>query len=286
MLFNSYDYLLWFLPATLLVFFALGARPRLAQASLTVASLVFYGWWDLRYLPLILGSVVVNFAIARALQRRPSRPLLAAGIALNLGLLGVFKYADFFLANVARLTGGRAAAPPSRASARHQLLHVHADRVSGRCPSAPGAGARIRELRALRHVLSSSARRADPAPQRDDAAVRGTLEQAAAGGEPRLRPVPARDRTREEGADRGHVRADRRCGIRRPRNAVRGGRMDRGARLHDADLFRFLRLHRHGAGRRAHVQHPDADQFRLAVPLDRHPRVLASLAHHAVAFPA
>ena len=113
MLFNSYDYLLWFLPAALLVFFALGARPRLAQASLTLASLVFYGWWDLRYLPLILGSLVVNFAIARALQRRSSRPLLAAGIALNLGLLGVFKYADFFLANVARLTGG---AP--------QLLHL------------------------------------------------------------------------------------------------------------------------------------------------------------------
>jgi len=105
MLFNSYDYLLWFLPATLLVFFALGARPRLAQASLTLASLVFYGWWDLRYLPLILGSIAVNFAIARALQRRASRPLLATGIALNLGLLGIFKYADFFLANVARLTG-------------------------------------------------------------------------------------------------------------------------------------------------------------------------------------
>jgi len=105
MLFNSYEYLLWFLPATLLVFFALGTRPRLAQASLTIASLVFYGWWDLRYLPLILGSIGVNFAIARALQRSPSRALLATGVALNLALLGVFKYADFFLGNVARLTG-------------------------------------------------------------------------------------------------------------------------------------------------------------------------------------
>jgi len=113
MLFNSYDYLLWFLPATLVGFFALGARPRLAQAWLTLASLVFYGWWDWRYLPLVLGSIGVNFAIALALQRRPSRPLLTAGIALNLGLLGVFKYADFFLANAARLSGG---AP--------QMLHI------------------------------------------------------------------------------------------------------------------------------------------------------------------
>jgi len=74
---------------------------------------VFYGWWDWRYLPLVLGSIGVNFAIALALQRRPSRPLLTAGIALNLGLLGVFKYADFFLANAARLSGG---AP--------QMLHI------------------------------------------------------------------------------------------------------------------------------------------------------------------
>jgi D-alanyl-lipoteichoic acid acyltransferase DltB (MBOAT superfamily) len=113
MLFNSYDYLLWFLPATLIVFFALGTRPRVAQASLTLASLLFYGWWDWRYLPLILGSIVVNFAFATALQRQPSRALLTMGVALNLGLLGVFKYADFFLANAARLAG---AAP--------QLLHI------------------------------------------------------------------------------------------------------------------------------------------------------------------
>ena len=105
MLFNSYDYLLWFLPAALIVFFALGRRPLAAQAWLTVASLVFYGWWNPWHLPLILGSIAVNFAVARALQRGAGRAILAFGIAANLAVLGVFKYADFLVANVARLTG-------------------------------------------------------------------------------------------------------------------------------------------------------------------------------------
>ncbi len=81
MLFNSYDYLLWFLPAALLVFFALGRHPLAAQAWLTVASLVFYGWWNPWHLPLILGSVGVNFAVARALQRGAGRLALALGIS-------------------------------------------------------------------------------------------------------------------------------------------------------------------------------------------------------------
>jgi alginate O-acetyltransferase complex protein AlgI len=56
MLFNSYDYLLWFLPGTVAAFFLLGRRPFAAQAWLTVASLLFYGWWNPAHLPLILGS--------------------------------------------------------------------------------------------------------------------------------------------------------------------------------------------------------------------------------------
>jgi alginate O-acetyltransferase complex protein AlgI len=105
MLFNSYEFLLWFLPATLVAFFLLGRRPLAAQAWLTVASLFFYGWWNPWHLPLILGSIAVNFTIARALQSGARRAVLAAGIAANLGVLGVFKYADFFIANAARITG-------------------------------------------------------------------------------------------------------------------------------------------------------------------------------------
>jgi D-alanyl-lipoteichoic acid acyltransferase DltB (MBOAT superfamily) len=105
MLFNSYEYLLWFLPATLVVFFLLGRRPLAAQAWLTLASLFFYGWWNPWHLPLIAGSIAFNFAVATALRRGAGGRMLAFGVAANLALLGVFKYADFFLANAARVTG-------------------------------------------------------------------------------------------------------------------------------------------------------------------------------------
>ena len=120
---------------------------------------------------------------ARARRAR----VLAFGVAANLAVLGVFKYADFFLANAARLDRRRAAPPPPRAAARHQLFHVHADRVSRRRVSPQGAGTRARQLRAFRHVLPAPARGTDPASQRDDAAVRGQVEQAAAVGQPRRR---------------------------------------------------------------------------------------------------
>jgi alginate O-acetyltransferase complex protein AlgI len=105
MLFNSYEYLLWFLPGTLVVFFLLGRRPQAAQAWLTLASLLFYGWWNPWHLPLILGSVAFNFAVAAGLRRGAGGRMLAFGVAANLAVLGVFKYADFFLANAARIAG-------------------------------------------------------------------------------------------------------------------------------------------------------------------------------------
>jgi alginate O-acetyltransferase complex protein AlgI len=112
-LFNSYEYLLWFLPATLVGFFLLGRRPLAAQTWLTLASLFFYGWWNPWHLPLIAGSIVFNFAVAAALRRGAGGAMLAFGVAANLVLLGIFKYADFFLANAARVVGE---APP--------LLHL------------------------------------------------------------------------------------------------------------------------------------------------------------------
>src|SRR5436309_11442606 len=107
MLFNSYEYLIYFLPLSLAVFFLLGRRATWAVGWLVAASLFFYGWWNPKYLPLILASIGFNFFIGRALHRRSARAkaLLAFGVAANLVLLGVFKYADFAVRNAADLTG-------------------------------------------------------------------------------------------------------------------------------------------------------------------------------------
>ena len=107
MLFNSYDFILAFLPVTVVIYFLLSRSflARYSQLWLVVASLFFYGVWNPSYLPLILGSITFNFAISRAIYVRgdrtqPARGLLILGIAANLLLLGYFKYTDFFIANL------------------------------------------------------------------------------------------------------------------------------------------------------------------------------------------
>ena len=112
MLFNSDIFLFVFLPLTLLAYYTLGrfGKIRLAIASLVMASLIYYAWWNPLYLPLILGSMVVNYLIGRAIQRSQAagatgRTALVSGIVLNLGLLGYFKYANFFVDNINAATG-------------------------------------------------------------------------------------------------------------------------------------------------------------------------------------
>ena len=107
MLFNSYEYLCFFLPLALAGYFALARRPALATLWLTAASLAFYAWWRPADLPLIVASILANFAIGRALQaaRPGGGALLAAGVGANLAALAFFKYTAFVLASVAAATG-------------------------------------------------------------------------------------------------------------------------------------------------------------------------------------
>ncbi|MBI4696550.1 MAG: MBOAT family protein [Gammaproteobacteria bacterium] len=102
MLFNSYEFLLAYLPLTFALFFLLARLDEhVAAAWLALASIFFYGWWNPVYVPLLVGSIVFNFAFGRAIgesaapQRR--RRLLALAVTGDLGLLGYFKYANFFL---------------------------------------------------------------------------------------------------------------------------------------------------------------------------------------------
>jgi alginate O-acetyltransferase complex protein AlgI len=104
-LFNSYAFILLFLPAALAGFFVLARASRRAAALwLGLASLFFYGWWNPAFVALLIASILGNFGAGRALARlaseRARRALLAAAIAADLAVLGYFKYANFFLATL------------------------------------------------------------------------------------------------------------------------------------------------------------------------------------------
>jgi len=108
MLFNSYGFIFVFLPLTLLAFHGFTAQGfyRPAFAVLTLASLIFYAWWSVTGLALLLVLIVCNYALTRLLiASRIARPwrakmILIAALAFNLGVLGYFKYRNFFIANV------------------------------------------------------------------------------------------------------------------------------------------------------------------------------------------
>lgn len=104
MLFHSQEFLLAFFPAVLALYYWAAGRPAVRRWLLIGASVFFYGWWDPRLVPLLLGSIAVNWAFAR-LYGPGRRGLVPLGVALNLGVLGVFKYADFFAGTVAAVTG-------------------------------------------------------------------------------------------------------------------------------------------------------------------------------------
>ncbi|MDD3595648.1 MBOAT family protein [Sulfuricurvum sp.] len=117
MLFNSYEFIFIFLPITFGIYFWLNKK-RLTQASkgwMVFASLFFYSWWNILYLPLILGSILFNFTIGSTITRlndtNPSykrfspKSVLIFGVISNILLLGYFKYMDFFITNVNILAG-------------------------------------------------------------------------------------------------------------------------------------------------------------------------------------
>jgi alginate O-acetyltransferase complex protein AlgI len=106
MLFSSPLFLFGFLPSVLLI---AHATPRRAQnAVVLLASLLFYAWGEPRHLLLFLASMTFNYGMGLAIDRAGERArtrLLASGVALNLALLGMFKYADFAASNASRVAG-------------------------------------------------------------------------------------------------------------------------------------------------------------------------------------
>lgn len=103
MLFNSLDFAL-FLPIVFILYWFVFQKNLKAQnALIALASYVFYGWWDWRFLSLIIFSSVIDYFIGLQLektkQERHRKILLLTSVFVNLGFLGFFKYFNFFVDN-------------------------------------------------------------------------------------------------------------------------------------------------------------------------------------------
>ncbi|MBV9357424.1 MAG: MBOAT family protein [Chloroflexi bacterium] len=105
MLFNSQLFIFGFLPVVLAGYYALAGTRRWRQAWVIVASIAFYGYWDVRFVPLLVGLTLANWLVAQwfGLARRRWIPL--AGIVMNLLVLALFKYADFIRGSVFGVVG-------------------------------------------------------------------------------------------------------------------------------------------------------------------------------------
>ena len=107
MLFNSYEFIFMFLPITFFIYFYLLEQRLIVgvKGFLVFASLFFYSWWNIAYLPLILTSMLFNYVIGNSLNENftnvkiSKKSLLTIGIVANIALLGYFKYSDFFIEN-------------------------------------------------------------------------------------------------------------------------------------------------------------------------------------------
>lgn len=108
MRFSSLPFLFGFLPLTLAIYFAVPLRWR--NLALLLTSLVFYGWGEPVYLGIMVLSILIDYTHGLLVERYRSRDKLARwfvaeSVILNLGLLGFFKYWDFFAENLSRLPG-------------------------------------------------------------------------------------------------------------------------------------------------------------------------------------
>lgn len=110
MLFNSYSFIVFFVPVVYLLFRALSRLEKRTAALLwlTAASFFFYSYWNPPFFFLLLFSVVANYSLGRWITCFPeqSRYLLCLGVVLNLLLIAYFKYGNFFMESLMTLAGG------------------------------------------------------------------------------------------------------------------------------------------------------------------------------------
>lgn len=100
MLFNSIDFAIFLPVVFFLYWFVFDRNLKLQNLLVTIASYVFYGWWDWRFLSLIIFSTIVDYSVGIGLSKTDNstkrKVLLWTSILVNLGFLGFFKYFNFF----------------------------------------------------------------------------------------------------------------------------------------------------------------------------------------------
>ncbi len=103
MLFNSIDFAIFLPIVFLLYWFVANKNLKLQNFLIVVASYIFYGWWDWRFLSLILFSTLIDYTVGVRLSKEENtskrKALLWISILVNLGFLGFFKYYNFFIDN-------------------------------------------------------------------------------------------------------------------------------------------------------------------------------------------
>jgi D-alanyl-lipoteichoic acid acyltransferase DltB (MBOAT superfamily) len=145
MLFHSQEFILLFLPVAVGIYYALARHPSARQWWLIAASLVFYGWWDIRFLPLLIGQTLVTWLIVELAIRKDWRWLLYFAIVANLSVLGLFKYLDFGASILQQVTGREFAKaslilPIGISFYTFELISYLVDRLRG---TAPRYGIRV-----------------------------------------------------------------------------------------------------------------------------------------------
>jgi len=108
LIFSNIFFLFRFLPVVLLIYYIVPYKYK--NGIITIASLIFYSWGEVKYFPIMIASTVVDFFASRTIERnrdniRIKKICLAISMCFNLGMLLFFKYTDFFIANINNFIG-------------------------------------------------------------------------------------------------------------------------------------------------------------------------------------
>ena len=280
MVFSSAISLFFFVP----IVFLLDRRLSNVDAKntwLLLASLVFYSFGQVYYLPLLLLSVALNYVCGRLAAGKYAKLGVTLAVIGGIGLLAVFKYADFAIRTVNALCGLHLpltgiALPIGISFFTFQGLSYVIDVYREPKMVSHSFKKVLLYIAFFPQLIAGPIVKYHDVEQEIDS--RRTTPQETV---TRYPPVYLRSEQKAAAVER--ARSDGgyrvRAACRRDRHA---GRMDGRHLLHAADLFRFFRLQRYGHRSRTHVRLPFPRKLQLSVHRDHHQGVLAPLAHFAV----